>query len=102
LKRHVVAHSSIYIPFDHLNLHVLQKLSECLPLSRAGLRSKRMVVLLKDALERLWPVLCLEQTSLTSGWSDFRKANNIKSGDACDFRVEDKSKCIVAVDIHHK
>ncbi|XP_024635818.1 B3 domain-containing protein Os01g0905400 isoform X2 [Medicago truncatula] len=78
------------------------KLSECLPLSRAGLRSKRMVVILKDALERLWPVLCLEQTSLTSGWPDFRIANNIKSGDACDFRVEDKSKCIVAVDIHHK
>lgn len=87
---------------DHLNLHVPQELSEPLPISRVGLGSKRMVVFLKDPLTRLWPVFCHQKTWLTSGWSDFQRANNLKTGDVCVFKVENKYECIVAVHTDHK
>ncbi|XP_058749069.1 uncharacterized protein LOC131622035 [Vicia villosa] len=82
---------------DHLEL------SEPLPLSRVGLGSKTtMVVILKDPLTRKWPVLCTEKTCLRSGWSDFQRANNIKTGDVCVFKVENKYEHIVAVHTDHK
>ncbi|CAL5202820.1 unnamed protein product [Lathyrus oleraceus] len=78
------------------------ELSEPLPISRVGLGSKRMVLFLKDPLTRLWPVFCHQKTWLTSGWSDFQRANNLKTGDVCVFKVENKYECIVAVHTDHK
>jgi hypothetical protein len=94
----VAEYSSIYIHFDHLDLYVLQKLSICLSLSR----TERMVVFLRDPLGRLWPVFYLKKTWLTSGWLDFQRANNIKPGDVCVFRVVNKFERIISVHINHK
>ncbi|XP_012571721.1 B3 domain-containing protein Os01g0905400-like isoform X2 [Cicer arietinum] len=66
------------------------------------LRMKRTVVLLRDPLRRLWPVLYVEETWLTSGWLDFQRANNIKQADVCVFQVENRSERIITVDIDHK
>jgi hypothetical protein len=99
-------HCYCYVVFLYyklnIDLYVLQKLSTCLCLSRTGLGTKRMVVFLRDPLGRLWPVLCLEKTWLTSGWLDFQIANNIKPGDVCVFRVVNKFECIISVHINHK
>ncbi|CAI8597563.1 unnamed protein product [Vicia faba] len=78
------------------------ELSEPLPLSCVGKGSKKMVVYLKDPLTRKWPVLCNEKTRFTSGWSDFQRANSIKTGDVCVFKVENKYESIVAVHTDHK
>lgn len=53
-------------------------------------------MLLRDPLRRLWPVLYVEETWLTSGWLDFQRANNIKQAD------ENQSERIITVDIDHK
>ncbi|XP_045803474.1 uncharacterized protein LOC123897020 isoform X2 [Trifolium pratense] len=82
------------------NNHYL-KLSLCLSLSRAGIGTKGMVVLLRDPLGRLWPVLCHKKTWLASGWLDFQRENNIKPGDVCVFRVVNKFERIISVHINH-
>ncbi|KAF5190972.1 AP2/B3-like transcriptional factor family protein, partial [Thalictrum thalictroides] len=54
-----------------------------------GLRQKDTVVLL-DPCGRSWPVTIrrrrdIETTTMTSGWANFRLANNINIGDTCRF-----------------
>ncbi|GAB4860525.1 hypothetical protein Ancab_035685 [Ancistrocladus abbreviatus] len=63
------------------------------------------VVLLRDPVMRLWPVLYHEKHGfkvLTSGWEAFRKANNIQPGDECSFVAENEVDGIYAVQIIHK
>ena len=65
-----------------------------------------IVVFLRDPQSDLWPVIYRghEQTSykiLASGWSQFRRANNIQPADVCTFRLVDASKRIFTVDIVH-
>ncbi|KAJ1396253.1 DNA-binding barrel domain superfamily [Sesbania bispinosa] len=97
---------SCVVPTDNDYL----ELPECLPLSRrakvgAKVGVKTMVVLLRDPLSRLWPVLYHEETAfklLTYGWLDFQRSNNIQPGDECVFVVENKSERIFNVHIVHK
>ncbi|XP_059664961.1 B3 domain-containing protein Os02g0598200-like isoform X2 [Cornus florida] len=65
-------------------------------------RMDRKLVLLRDPVSRLWPVLYHEKYGvkvLASGWKGFRKANNVQPGDQCGFAVEDVLECIYRVNI---
>ncbi|MED6108574.1 hypothetical protein PIB30_025397 [Stylosanthes scabra] len=82
-------------------------------------KSNRMVVILQDPQRRLWPVLYHDLESydlldddpdrysaigfhaLVKGWSQFRRANNIQSGDVCTFELKEEPKHIFSVDIVH-
>ncbi|PSR89497.1 B3 domain-containing protein [Actinidia chinensis var. chinensis] len=70
------------------------------------LRMKRMiVVILRDPVSRLWPVIYQEKYGLkvlTGGWEAFVKANSIRPGDECIFKVENEFECIYRVGIVRK
>ncbi|XP_057459987.1 B3 domain-containing protein Os01g0905400-like [Actinidia eriantha] len=73
---------------------------------KGGLRMQRkVVVILRDPVSRLWPVIYQEKYGLkvlTSGWAAFVKANSIRPGDECVFKVENGFECIYRVDIVRK
>ncbi|TKY73603.1 methyltransferase C9orf114 [Spatholobus suberectus] len=87
------------------------QLPACLPSIRKVklFQQRKMVVVLRDPLRRLWPVFYHEEPQLkllTHGWLDFSRANNIQPADECIFEAEaepeSKSKRILAVRINHK
>uniref|UniRef100_A0A5B6YGL8 TF-B3 domain-containing protein n=1 Tax=Davidia involucrata TaxID=16924 RepID=A0A5B6YGL8_DAVIN len=83
------------------------ELPTCLPsISFKGrTRMERKVVLLRDPVKRLWPVLYHQKYGLkilTSGWEAFSKANNIQPGDQCVFGVENEPECIYRVSFVRK
>ncbi|XP_021855253.1 B3 domain-containing protein Os01g0905400 isoform X2 [Spinacia oleracea] len=60
------------------------------------------LVLLRDPVGRLWPVVHHLRKGfevLGSGWKEFRKSNSIQPGDECTFEVENKDEGIIRVQI---
>ncbi|CAM8933786.1 unnamed protein product [Rhodiola kirilowii] len=63
------------------------------------------LVILRDTAERVWPVLYHHKPNmkyLTTGWSAFQKANNIKQGDTCIFKVDTEAEATYEVSIVRK
>ncbi|GFS39839.1 hypothetical protein Acr_00g0065200 [Actinidia rufa] len=73
---------------------------------KGWLRMKRKIVaILRDPVSRLWPVIYQEKYGLkvlTGGWEAFVKANSIRPGDECVFKVENEFECIYRVGIVRK
>lgn len=86
----------------------MQELPACLPLSSSrkwSFKLEREVVLLRDPVMRLWPVLYHETPSyntLTAGWKAFSAANHIRQGDECTFEVENESEGIYRVRLNQR
>ncbi|XP_020203824.1 B3 domain-containing protein Os01g0905400 [Cajanus cajan] len=94
----VVPNDDVYLELARC-LHVIRGIKES--------RQKKMVVLLRDPLRRLWPVFYNEKLLLlTHGWLNFSRANKIEPNDVCTFEAEaeaeDKYKRILTVHIAHK
>ncbi|XAR67934.1 hypothetical protein NMG60_11002876 [Bertholletia excelsa] len=99
------AHISVVGLADDRPFLVLPICLPSLPIRGRSVTEKQVLVLLRDPLSRLWPVLYhekLELKVLTGGWSLFKKANRIQQGDECVFTYEHESDCTYRVAILRK
>lgn len=59
--------------------------------------------LVRDPEGRVWPVkVCLRskgKIEMSSGWSDFVKANKLGKGDTCSFQCTDATCHVIQVEI---
>ncbi|XP_062219537.1 B3 domain-containing protein Os02g0598200-like isoform X1 [Phragmites australis] len=69
-------------------------------------RQDQNVIMLKDPLKRLWPVLYHENSvfvGFTAGWKHFVAANNLQTGDLCElFKEPDDEEPVYSVQITKK
>ncbi|KAJ4810467.1 B3 domain-containing protein [Rhynchospora pubera] len=78
------------------------ELPERLPLTIGKNKMGRKVVILRDPSMRFWPVLYYESSKFVGfidGWEEFKRANDICAGKACEFEFYSVSEDVLQVRI---